>query len=254
MRTIGLILITLFILVSAAQAEVPHLINYQGRLTNSNGDPLKGAHNITFRIYDAQTAGSILWQEAHSGIVVQKGVFSILLGSVTDLALSFDKPYYLGIKVGTDSEMNPRQRITSAGYAIRSETAEDALESVHAVNADNASQAVNADTLDGKHASEIGALSNFVKSSYTGNGSANRVTNLGFTPDYVFVSSQDGKHRFYAMGSNYWQTGHDYSWDKNDRRWKGIVANGFKSGWNGNDDRNSNKSGRLYTYISIKQK
>ena len=134
MRTIGLILITLCLLVSAAQAEVPHLINYQGRLTNGSGDPLEGAHNVTFRIYDAQTAGSMLWQEAHSGVVVQKGVFSILLGSVTDLALSFDKPYYLGIKVGTDSEMVPRQRITSAGYSIRSETAEK-LETTQVINA-----------------------------------------------------------------------------------------------------------------------
>jgi hypothetical protein len=44
---------------------------------------------------------------------------------VTNLGLAFDKPYFLEIKVGNEV-MNPRQRIASAGYAIRAEKAEDA--------------------------------------------------------------------------------------------------------------------------------
>ena len=101
-------------------AAVPHLINYQGRLTDSGGVPLNGSYNLTFRIYDAETAGNLLWEEAHAGAVIQKGIFSILLGSVTNLNLAFDKPYFLEIKVG-EEVMSPRQQITSAGYAIRAE-------------------------------------------------------------------------------------------------------------------------------------
>lgn len=98
-------------------AEVPHLINYQGRLTDTGGVPLNGAYAITFRIYDAETAGNLLWEEAQTGIVVNKGIFSVLLGSVTSLNIAFDKQYFLEIKVGNEV-MTPRQRIASAAYAI----------------------------------------------------------------------------------------------------------------------------------------
>ncbi|MFH1775945.1 MAG: hypothetical protein ABH952_00050, partial [Candidatus Omnitrophota bacterium] len=106
-------------------AAVPHLINYQGRLTDTSNAPLNGSYSITFRIFDAETAGTMLWEETQASVVVQKGIFSVLLGSVTNLGLAFDIPYFLEIKVGTEV-MSPRQRITSAGYAIRAETAENA--------------------------------------------------------------------------------------------------------------------------------
>ncbi len=106
-------------------AAVPHLINYQGKLTDSGGAPLNGSYNLTFRLYDAETAGNLLWEETHSGIVIQKGIFSVLLGSVTNLTLAFDKQYFLEIKVGNEV-MSPRQRMTSAGYAIRAEVAQGA--------------------------------------------------------------------------------------------------------------------------------
>jgi len=107
-------------------AAVPHLINYQGRLTDTSGVPLNGSYSITFRIYDAETAGNLLWEEAQSGVVIQKGIFNVLLGSVINLSLAFDKPYFLEIKVGSEV-MSPRQRIASAGYAIMAGMAEDVI-------------------------------------------------------------------------------------------------------------------------------
>lgn len=106
-------------------AAIPHLINYQGRLTDKDNQPLEGSYTLTFRIYDAETSGSLLWEEAHSGVVIQKGIFSILLGSVTNLGLSFDRPYFLEIKVGSEV-MSPRQQISSSAYALRAELAENA--------------------------------------------------------------------------------------------------------------------------------
>lgn len=103
-----------------SHAAVPHLLNYQGRLTDSAGKPLEGAHNLTFRIYDAENAGNLLWQEDHQSINIQKGIFSIILGSVINLDLAFDKPYWLEIKVD-DEVMSPRQRIASSGYAYMAE-------------------------------------------------------------------------------------------------------------------------------------
>lgn len=105
------------------EAAIPHLINYQGRLTNADNMPLNGSYDINFKIYDAQSAGNLLWQETHAGVVISEGLFSVLLGAVSSLNLSFDIPYYLEIKVGTEV-MSPRQMITSAGYAIRAEVAD----------------------------------------------------------------------------------------------------------------------------------
>ncbi len=119
------LLLTIGYRLSTANAAVPHLINYQGRLTNKSGVPINDRQTITFRIYDAENAGNLLWQGTYNNVSITKGVFSILLGEVNDegynfQTLAFDKPYWLEIKVG-DEVMNKRQLITSAGYAIRAE-------------------------------------------------------------------------------------------------------------------------------------
>ena len=95
-------------------------------MTDASDVPLEGSHDITFRIYDAESGGALLWEETQS-VLIQSGVFSILLGGTTDLDLTFDNPYWLAIKVGSDSEMTPRQQIASAGYAIRAEKSDSAI-------------------------------------------------------------------------------------------------------------------------------
>jgi len=119
----SLLLCLLFL--SPAFAQIPHLINYQGKLTDTGGNPVAdGNHSVTFRIYDADAGGTLLWEETQSTLI-QKGIFSCLLGGVTNLDLPFDEPYWLAVKVGNDEEMTPRQQITSAGYAIRAEKVEN---------------------------------------------------------------------------------------------------------------------------------
>lgn len=132
---ISILVIGIWLLVSLCYAEIPHLIGYQGRLTDTDGAPKEGSFSITFRIYDAEAGGSLLWDETHSNVTVTNGIFDVLLGSVTTLDLAFDAPYYLAIQVASDPEMTPRQRITSAGYAIRAETSER-LETEHIINAE----------------------------------------------------------------------------------------------------------------------
>ena len=109
-----------FIVSSVCAAQVPRLLNYQGKLTDKDSVPLEGTFAMTFRIYDAETAGNRLWEETQPAVIAQKGIFSVLLGSVVNLDLAFDKPYFLEVVVGSEV-MNPRQRIVSAGYAISAE-------------------------------------------------------------------------------------------------------------------------------------
>ena len=77
MRTI---LISL-ILAGIASAEVPSLINYQGRLTNADGEPLTGTKNFGLKIFDAQTEGNLLYTEDVGAIQLgEGGVYSFQFG------------------------------------------------------------------------------------------------------------------------------------------------------------------------------
>ena len=43
--------------------SVPSLINYQGRLTDSGGNPINNTLVIQFSIYEVSTGGVFRWQE-----------------------------------------------------------------------------------------------------------------------------------------------------------------------------------------------
>ena len=109
--------------VGAGTTGVPQMINYQGRLVDAGGSPVTGSHSITLAIYDADTGGPALWSEIHPSVSVDNGVFHIIMGSVTPIELSFGDDYWLGVTVDTDSEMTPRQRLVSVGYAFKANTA-----------------------------------------------------------------------------------------------------------------------------------
>jgi len=116
-------------------AAVPKLINYSGYLTDSSGNPLGSGTpevvTIQFSLYTQEIGGSEIWDETHI-IEVANGYFSVILGSSDPLDIDFDEQYYLGITVGTDSEMEPRQKLTAAPYAISA---------IHAETADTAQAA-----------------------------------------------------------------------------------------------------------------
>ena len=122
------VLIILVSLAGLSLAGIPKMINYQGMLTQSNGTtPVpNGNYNLTFKIYGSLAGTDSLWREYHSNVPVTNGLFNVILGSITTLNLPFDTTYWLGIKVGTDSELSPRIRLTSMGYAYRAQWADTA--------------------------------------------------------------------------------------------------------------------------------
>ena len=118
----------LLCLAAASLADVPQLINYQGRLTDSGGEPIDGTVSIVFTIYDAATDGNSKWTETQSSIVVTDGLFNVLLGSTNPIpdTVFNDPNRYLGIAVGVDPELAPRAQIVSVGYANRVSTIDGA--------------------------------------------------------------------------------------------------------------------------------
>jgi len=47
-------------LTDSASAEVPQLLNYQGRLTDPDGKPVNGSKEMVFEFYDEATDGNLL--------------------------------------------------------------------------------------------------------------------------------------------------------------------------------------------------
>ena len=127
----GIVLVSVFIASNAAFAEAPSTLNYQGYLQKTTAGifgattvPVDGVRSISFKIYDVDQAGVALWSSTKT-VEVNDGIYSVILGDDVSLTnLNFDKPYYLGLTVGSDSEMTPRLSLASAPYAIQAKRTE----------------------------------------------------------------------------------------------------------------------------------
>ena len=101
--------ILLFTLLFATPAwALPKKINFQSRLTDSLDAPIITTVDIAFSIYDVSAGGPSLWDSVTLSFTPDSnGVYEVLLGDENKpiLNLPFDKPYYLGVAVGSDSEM-----------------------------------------------------------------------------------------------------------------------------------------------------
>ncbi len=129
LRVAGWIVLTVGVLctpVSAVSAAVPHLIRYQGQAVDSKGVGLEGPYTLIFRLYDAPTGGTKVWEETQPNVPVSQGYFAVLLGSVKPLdAVDWSKSLWLGVEVDQDpqvlEELSPRQQMTSVPLAITAE-------------------------------------------------------------------------------------------------------------------------------------
>ena len=107
---------------TVADATIPQTINYQGQLTSAANAPVNASVSMVFKLYNVPTGGSALWTETQT-VAVANGLFNAQLGNVTPFNLPFDVPYYLGVTVGTDAEMTPRQALKSVGSAFQAAAA-----------------------------------------------------------------------------------------------------------------------------------
>lgn len=188
------------ILVTTSTAQVPRLINFQGRLTEPDtGKPYPdGPYSITFRLYDQPEGGEAVWEELQT-LQLVGGMFNAVLGNIEPLTPPFTTDLWLTTQVESDPEMLPRARLCSAPYAI------------------------NADMVDGKHADELGG---FPPPDYdSGFQSIAQGQTKTFTHDLggsiddyvVMVDAKDtyyGVHQVYYGGLyNFWDDGYQgFNW------------------------------------------
>ena len=89
------------------QAQIPRTLSYQGMLIDEMGSPKPDStYTFTFQLYNSESGGSPIWTEIED-LPVEQGLFYTVLGDPTPFAdsLRFDRPYWLGIKVGDEPEL-----------------------------------------------------------------------------------------------------------------------------------------------------
>ena len=121
-------------ILSFAQATPPGRINYQGVVRDSSGVPLNGSVTMTFRFYDAASAGTLLWEELYDAalhspqVAVSSGLFTLPLGDSAHRnggsealfpdGIANHPGVYLAVRVAADAEMTPRVQVVSAPFAV----------------------------------------------------------------------------------------------------------------------------------------
>jgi hypothetical protein len=105
---------------ATARAAVPGRITEQGRLfMKGSSTPATGSVAMVFSIYGAATGGTALWTESYN-VTLDDGYYSVQLGSKTNFPATLwdGSVRYVGLKVGTDDEMTPREEVAAAPYAL----------------------------------------------------------------------------------------------------------------------------------------
>jgi hypothetical protein len=129
----GLLILSVVTSADAAPPPTPNVpatITQQGRLLNTDGTAATGTVSMVFSLYDSSTSTTAIWTETQS-VTLDDGYFSVQLGSMTSLAssatlttdLAKGVGLFLGLTVGTDSEMTPREVITTVPYALIAQNA-----------------------------------------------------------------------------------------------------------------------------------
>src|ERR1051325_10205973 len=130
-----LLLLPLFAATHAPAQTVPPLINYQGKLVNSNGLPVStGDYQLRFRVYDAVTDGNLIWgPQIFNGqtgagygplVSVVQGWFNVILGPADTNGVSIANGFagtnrFMEIQLSNNAPFSPRQQVLSAPFALR---------------------------------------------------------------------------------------------------------------------------------------
>ena len=105
------------LMISTLFAQVPHKMSFQAYLTDSNNIPVApGSYEITFRIYDAMTAGKKLWEETQT-VTVDGSMVNAMLGATVPL-VPLGKSGYLEIQL-KDDILSPRQEIGASIFSLQ---------------------------------------------------------------------------------------------------------------------------------------
>ena len=117
-RIVFILALIILISVNIFSQTIPKQISYQGVLKDASGNILTGIFTITFKIYNDPSGGSALWTETQN-ITISNGLFSAQLGSTNPITtVPFNRIQFLGIMVGSGSELMPRTLLSPSPYSF----------------------------------------------------------------------------------------------------------------------------------------
>ena len=103
---------------SFTSSDIPRIFDYQGILTNSQGEPYNGEFDLTFTIINVET-NAVLYQETVENLQVENGLVHHLIGSVADTLnpFIFQNATALRIKINEET-LAPDVAIAPAPVAM----------------------------------------------------------------------------------------------------------------------------------------
>ncbi len=129
MKNIRVYLFLSLLMCAASLAFAGGQISFQGKLTDSAGQPVTDNLDFKFRVYDAQELGSLQWTEDHDDLRVTDGLYSVMLGSVTSLSgIDFSESLWLEVEVENQT-LSPRYRLAGTPFSFFASTAAYARDS-----------------------------------------------------------------------------------------------------------------------------
>lgn len=113
--------------VMASQTAPPRTLAFQGRLMDNTNTPITAETKLRFAIYNSPSASgsALLWQEVQSITPNQDGYFKTSLGQKVSLnqdILTNNPNVFVGITVGNNTELQPRQQLATGGYSTNSQS------------------------------------------------------------------------------------------------------------------------------------
>lgn len=120
MNRLTVLLVNFFLLSSVLFSQgIPELLNYQGVLKDASGNIVPdGNYDLKFNIYDVESGGTAIWSEVNTVNVID-GIVSLKLGTFSSLPPTmFNKALWIGITVGTGSELTPRVFLSTVPYSF----------------------------------------------------------------------------------------------------------------------------------------
>jgi hypothetical protein len=104
-----------------APAEIPSLINYQGRMLDHHGNLVSSNVTVSIGIYTNPTLGQAVYTENVGTVAVNNGVYSLMFGTNKAAIMDVFKNPETWLEVSVNGiKVLPRQRLVAVPYAIRS--------------------------------------------------------------------------------------------------------------------------------------
>jgi hypothetical protein len=163
----------------AAPPAAPEQVSYQGLLLDGSGAPRTGSVDLTLRIWDALSGGTLVYKQVFPATPLTDGVFTLTLGptgAASDVpadplttslgdALAADlgpsgASRYLEVTVGSEGAL-ARTQILTVPYALHAQTADQAALADLATSATTAGDASSVGGLDATFVTQLYEHSNF---------------------------------------------------------------------------------------------